>query len=320
MQLSSRAAFVLLLGASILGCGGRSGPPQQAPPPANILMLVVDCLRADRVGAATPYGRAVAPRLEALAAAGTRFTRAFAQASWTRPSVPTMLTGLYPSEHGLGAFLQEGDEVMGGSLSPAAVTVAEALRALGYATALFAQQNQLAPKFGLDQGFDVYDHKASKARAHPRGAAGLARGRAQAAVLRLPPLPRAALALLCAAGDARRLHRRLPGPPAVRRLASPARGDPIGRGDAHPRRGRRHARAVRRGAARARRRDRSVVRSAARARAVGRHADRRHRGPWRGVLRARRHGPWHQPLRRADPRADGAQAAGELAHGGRRRR
>ena len=85
--------------------------------------------------------------------------------------MPTLLTGLYPSEHGLGAFLQEGDEVMGGSLSPAAVTVAEALRALGYATALFAQQNQLAPKFGLDQGFDVYDHKASRAAAHPRGAA-----------------------------------------------------------------------------------------------------------------------------------------------------
>ncbi len=164
MQRWSRAVLLVALGAGgILGCGGRSAPPQQAPPPANVLLLVLDCLRADRVGAEQPYGRAVAPRLEALAAAGTRFTRAFAQASWTRPSVPTLLTGLYPSEHGLGAFLQEADEVMGGSLSPAAVTVAEALRALGYATALFAQQNQLAPKFGLDQGFDVYDHKASRA-------------------------------------------------------------------------------------------------------------------------------------------------------------
>ncbi len=142
-----------------MGCRAALAPP----PPANVLLLVVDCLRADRVGAEAPYPRAVAPRLEALAAAGTRFTRAFAQTSWTRPSVPTMLTGLYPSEHGLGAFLQESDEVMGGSLSPSAVTVAEALRALGYATALFAQQNQLAPRFGLDQGFDVYDHKASKA-------------------------------------------------------------------------------------------------------------------------------------------------------------
>ena len=127
-------------------------------------MLVVDCLRADRVGAAKPYHRAVAPQLEAFASSGVRFTRAFAQASWTRPSVPTLLTGLYPSEHGLGAFLEEGDQVTGGTLSPAAVTIAEAMRALGYATALFAQQNQLAPKFGLDQGFDVYDHKASRAQ------------------------------------------------------------------------------------------------------------------------------------------------------------
>jgi arylsulfatase A-like enzyme len=164
MVLWSRAALVVVLGAGgILACGGPSASPQPPPPPANVLLLVVDCLRADRVGAAASYSRAVAPRLEALAAAGTRFTRAFAQASWTRPSVPTLLTGLYPSEHGLGAFLQEGDEVMGGSLSPAAVTVAEALRALGYSTALFAQQNQLAPRFGLDQGFDVYDHKASRA-------------------------------------------------------------------------------------------------------------------------------------------------------------
>jgi arylsulfatase A-like enzyme len=162
MRASSRATLLVALGATILGCG-RPAPSQPGLPPANVLLLVVDCLRADRVGAQTRYHRAVAPRLEALADAGTRFTRAFAQSSWTRPSVPTLLTGLYPSEHGLGAFLQEGDQVTGGSLSPAAVTVAEAMRALGYTTALFAQQNQLAPKFGLAQGFDVYDHKASRA-------------------------------------------------------------------------------------------------------------------------------------------------------------
>jgi arylsulfatase A-like enzyme len=161
MPLWSRATLAVALAATILGCGAP--PSQPALPSANVLLLVVDCLRADRIGAESPYARAAAPRLEAFAAASTRFTRAFAQSSWTRPSVPTLLTGLYPSEHGLGAFLQEGDQVTGGSLSPAAVTVAEAMRALGYATALFAQQNQLAPKFGLDQGFDVYDHKASRA-------------------------------------------------------------------------------------------------------------------------------------------------------------
>jgi len=134
-----------------------------------VLLLVVDCLRADRVGADEPYPREVSTHIDALSREGTRFTRAFAQSSWTRPSLPTILTGLYPSEHGLGAFLQESDRVTGGSLSPGAVTAAEAMRALGYATALFGQQNQLAPKFGLDQGFDAYDHKAARAaRIHQR--------------------------------------------------------------------------------------------------------------------------------------------------------
>jgi arylsulfatase A-like enzyme len=164
VRIRSAPLLAVLLAAS--ACGEREPPPA---PPASILLLVVDCLRADRVGAAVPYPRPVAPHLDALAAVGTSFTHAFAQTSWTRPSVPTILTGLYPSEHGLGGFLQEGDEVTGGTLSPAAVTVAEALRALGYPTALFGQQNQLAPRFGLDQGFDAYDHKAAKAeRIHTR--------------------------------------------------------------------------------------------------------------------------------------------------------
>ena len=81
MPLPSRAILFAALGTAILGCGAPS-TPQPAPPPANVLLLVVDCLRADRVGAEPPYARAAAPRLEALAAAGTRFTRAFAQASW----------------------------------------------------------------------------------------------------------------------------------------------------------------------------------------------------------------------------------------------
>lgn len=168
MFLAAPAAvsLVALASMSIGGCGGGEAAATARP---NILLLVVDCLRADRFGAERPYPRAVSTHLDALLREGTSFTRAFAQSSWTRPSLPTILTGLYPSEHGLGAFLQDGDHVTGGTLSPGAVTIAEALRALGYATALFGQQNQLAPRFGLDQGFDAYDHKSARAqRIHHR--------------------------------------------------------------------------------------------------------------------------------------------------------
>jgi arylsulfatase A-like enzyme len=160
-----RLAVVAILAAAA-GCGPRDAAPASPP---NIVLLVVDCLRADRIGAGSAHPRAVATHLDRLVREGTTFRHAFAQSSWTRPSVPTLLTGLYPSEHGLGAFLEEEGRVTGGTLSPSAVTIAEALRALGYSTALFGEQNQLAPKFGLDQGFDAYDHRGSRApRIHER--------------------------------------------------------------------------------------------------------------------------------------------------------
>lgn len=162
-----RLPCALLASLALLVSCARGNAP--AGPPPNILVLLVDCLRADRYGAATPHHRPATPNLDRLVGNGTSFTRAFVQASWTRPSVPSILTGLYPSEHGLGAFTQRGAEVFGSGLSQAAVTLAEGLKALGYPTALIGQQNQLAPRFGLDQGFDYYNHKSAHAtRIHRR--------------------------------------------------------------------------------------------------------------------------------------------------------
>jgi arylsulfatase A-like enzyme len=74
------------------GCAGRA----QGPPPArpNILFLVVDCLRADRV-VPGHYPRRLTPAIAELGGEGTLFARAFSQAGWTRPSVASLLTGLY---------------------------------------------------------------------------------------------------------------------------------------------------------------------------------------------------------------------------------
>lgn len=125
-------------------------------------MLLVDCLRADHVGA---YGatRPATPNLDRLARDGVVFDRAFAVASWTRPSVPSILTGLYPSEHGLAEFEQEADGAKGNALAPAVETVAEGLRAGGYATALIGEQYQLSRQFGMDQGFDLFENNVGNA-------------------------------------------------------------------------------------------------------------------------------------------------------------
>ena len=130
----------------------------EPPPPPNLLLLVVDCLRGDALSVAG-YARPTTPAIDALAGEGTRFSRASAQASWTRPSLPTLLTGLYPSEHGLLDFTDDPD-APAAALDESVVTVAERLHRAGYATAMVGEQHQLSPRFGLQQGFDLWQPKA----------------------------------------------------------------------------------------------------------------------------------------------------------------
>jgi arylsulfatase A-like enzyme len=163
MRSASSLALPLLL--ALLGCRGKAAPPaataEAPPPPANLLLLVIDCLRADAVGA-HGSARPTTPNLDALAAEGTTFRNAFAQASWTRPSLPTLLTGLYPSEHGL-LDLGDDDAAHAAALDDGIDTVAERLAAAGYATAMFGEQHKLAPRFGLGQGFQVWHHRSGGA-------------------------------------------------------------------------------------------------------------------------------------------------------------
>ena len=139
------------------GCGGS---PRAGLAPPNFLVIVVDCLRPDHVSA-NGYQRRTTASLDRIAAQGVSFTRAMSQSNWTRPAMPSLLTGLYPSEHGLLAFQEDED---GNVLSPivddSIETVAERLEAAGYATALIGQQAQLSRSFGVAQGFEMYDNQA----------------------------------------------------------------------------------------------------------------------------------------------------------------
>ncbi len=136
------AAGAALAVAVASGCG---------PPPAtDVLLIVIDTLRADRLGA---YGHArdTSPVLDRLAEEGVRFERAYATASWTRPSIGSILTGLYPQSHGAsGIELQLSDGVE---------TLAETLRRSGYATAGIVSNSHLATKWGFARGFDAYDEE-----------------------------------------------------------------------------------------------------------------------------------------------------------------
>ena len=117
----------------------------------NVLLVVVDSLRADRLGC---YGnsRATSPAIDSLARDAIRFEHAYATAPWTMPSVASILTGLYPSEHGV----QHGFR----KLALSHLTLPERLKARGYRTAAVVSHQLVGERFQFDQGFDAFssDH------------------------------------------------------------------------------------------------------------------------------------------------------------------
>ena len=140
-----RLALVVSLALLAGGCGFRPRP--------NVLLITLDTTRTDRLGC---YGgtRGLTPALDGLAQAGAVFDAAYATAPLTLPSHATMLTGLYPPEHGLRI---NGE----GVLSADVPTLAELLAGRGYRTGAFVGAFVLNRKFGLDRGFETYDDELS---------------------------------------------------------------------------------------------------------------------------------------------------------------
>lgn len=126
----------------------KASPPVQAGRPKNVIVYLVDTLRADHLGC-YGYDKSVSPRIDAFAREATLFRHAVAQAPWTRPAVATILTGLLPRTHGVNRKKH--------ALAPEAVTLAEALKEHGYRTAGFVTNGNVARSFGFGQGFDTYE-------------------------------------------------------------------------------------------------------------------------------------------------------------------
>jgi arylsulfatase A-like enzyme len=125
----------------------------------NILLVTVQGLRADRLGCYAP-GRTTTPAMDALAARGACFDRAYAASPSTVPSVASLLTGLYPPRHHLR------DDV-GGRLAGGVTTVAAALKRAGYRTGAVIGTARLDSDRGIDAGFDFYDDDIPRDRMKP---------------------------------------------------------------------------------------------------------------------------------------------------------
>jgi arylsulfatase A-like enzyme/Tfp pilus assembly protein PilF len=141
--------FLVLIAAAILVLGpGRGLLRRPSASGHNLLLITLDTTRADHLGC---YGdsQARTPNLDRLAAEGVRFARVYAPAPLTLPSHASILTGLYPATHGV--------RNNGHQLSDKWRTLAEVLKAQGFATAAFVSSFSVDSRFGIGRGFDVYD-------------------------------------------------------------------------------------------------------------------------------------------------------------------
>ncbi|MCA9600455.1 MAG: sulfatase-like hydrolase/transferase, partial [Myxococcales bacterium] len=142
----------VLMGSVPLVCGpavAEQGKARVDAPTAasNVLFVVVDTLRADHLPD-FGYASGKTPNLSAFANDAIRFDQAFSNASWTRPSFASILTGRYPSNHGV---------MSKASVLPEEVpTMAESLHDAGYYTFGLVTNYNVAPYFNFQQGFDEY--------------------------------------------------------------------------------------------------------------------------------------------------------------------
>jgi arylsulfatase A-like enzyme len=151
MRRALALALALLLPACPETGGGGSGgatatPPDPAAPHAgaSVLVITLDTVRADRVGS-YGYARPTTPNLDAFARGAVLFEQAFATSSFTPPTHASILTGLYPAEHGLLHWNKGLADVP---------TAADAFAAAGYRTLAVTPLETLF-KVGLSRGFDV---------------------------------------------------------------------------------------------------------------------------------------------------------------------
>jgi tetratricopeptide (TPR) repeat protein len=155
----SNAVVPVALVLAVMCCScseKRSQPTAEAETQRpSILLITLDTTRADSMGFES--AEVETPSLDALAARGVRFSQAWTTAPMTLPAHASMLTGLYPSQHGVrenSRFLDDNRTLL-----------AERLRDAGYLTAAFVSGYPLKRRFGLARGFDHYDDDMGKGNA-----------------------------------------------------------------------------------------------------------------------------------------------------------
>lgn len=141
----------LIAALTAIRCGKKAASPPEVPP--NILLITIDTVRPDYLSC---YGsKNPTPTIDSIAKQGMLFENAFSQVPLTFPSHTTILTGLFPVHHGVH---NNGLEIF----SAKEKLITSVLRRKGYKTGAVVSSFVLDRKFGLADGFDLYDDRMER--------------------------------------------------------------------------------------------------------------------------------------------------------------
>jgi choline-sulfatase len=123
-------------------------PARSLEPAKNVVVLVIDTLRADKLRPFNAETRVKTPVIDRFASEGVVFELAQSPENWTKPSVASILTGLHPQTH----QQKTGEAALPGS----ALLLSEHLKDNGFSTGSFIANGYVSDRFGFDQGWDDY--------------------------------------------------------------------------------------------------------------------------------------------------------------------
>jgi arylsulfatase A-like enzyme len=157
--------FLLLGGLASAACGspgGAAAPPRAAAQDLDVVLVLVDTLRADHLPF-YGYARETAPFMASLAAKGVVFENAFSVSSWTAPAAASLFTGLYPPQHGVVTGLiatrrlqKKDPTVQINRLPEGLATLGEVMKQAGYRTFGVSNNANIRGELGFAQGFDRF--------------------------------------------------------------------------------------------------------------------------------------------------------------------
>jgi arylsulfatase A-like enzyme len=123
----------------------------------GILLIIIDTLRPDHLSA-YGYPKPTSPFIQSLAESGVLFANHFSNSTWTKPSIASLFTGLYPRRHNVLPIASR--------LSNNIMTIAQAFKEAGFKTGAVVANNFSGRRYGLDRGFDRFAEPSNYFRDH----------------------------------------------------------------------------------------------------------------------------------------------------------